>query len=783
VAEPPPVVDDEPIEDAPRDVEFDAAAELDRIHQAAAYSATPEHQDDKRFDDSYGIGGYPPQQPMRYDPVVAPRQEPEEPAAPLARELHTLEDLYTAYPEIGGGNFYLRVYRKHPTNFGGIRCAGFIEDVHEQISMQDFVSRYGGHTYEVLVRGPGSRSSTLDADGRTQLRTLCKVRLDIPGPPNLKQNSSGQDPMMQHQQQPFFGRQNDHPQVEMKRLDIEAEDRRRRDKRESDLRAQAYEGSQVPPDLFMQMEKAASARGDEARTAAQEVIMSLKRQLDRNAERCTHLEEKNQELRESMMTQQMEMNLKLKEEESRQVRELKERHGSEIGRVNTDHANTIQRMEAEHRRSTKDITEAAQRERDHIQKMEQMERERIRNDAQRREETMLNDHSRRERENRESADSRIKELERSHDREVRGVRDMRDREVESIRSSEKSHSKFSEKTAEVQVSVMQGENARLSATNESLSRELETANGRLNKPPLEAVREAHEIASMTGFKGGADEEESFDWKKGLFKAVGNLIDKGPEMAKGLGEAREQNRVAVAQANHRARIAQQRATAASQRRAMSASGPQMAPQPPPSSPQQQHRPPPPPGVVPQRTWDDPAGPPEPGAAVGPPVAGAPVMDVEQAHHIHSSPPEGPQAPPFGGGRPMPTMQASLAQPTEEASPPQTGEPPPPPPPPVALVSPEPDEPAEITPEMVSKFSEQLELAISSGMVTAEQFAKKFVDEAGVSATRTIINSIGPDQLVEAVAAEAGGDKTSIVTRAGRKFVQELWVEVHKLIDHV
>ncbi len=657
---PPP---SEPGEDAPQEVEQDVIAELDRIHDAQRFVATPPADE---FDDSYGIQGYQsPSAAMRYEPpVVAPR-EPEEPAAPIARELHTLEDLYAAYPEVGGGSFYLRVHRKHPTTYGGLRCAGFIDDVHEQLSMREFVSRFGGHVYEVMVRGPGPRSSTIGPDGKTQVRTLTKIRLEVPGPPILNSHgSNGQDMTQQHNPPGFFG---DDPRVQMKRLDLEAEDRRRREKREDEMRRQALEQSQLNPNLFSEFERIASARSDDVRSASQEVIHQLKQTQNRLATRCESLEQKNQELREKMAEQQMTMTMRLKEEESRQVRELKERHADEIRRIKEDQASTITRMESEHRRSVQDITESAQRERDQLQKMEQMERDRIRNDAQRREESLLNEHSRRERETRETFESRMKELERSHDREMRGVREMRDREIESIRTSEKSHSKLSEKTAEVQVTVMQGEIARLTASNEALGRENEALRAQINKPPLEAVREAHEIASMTGYKGDSGEEE-FDWKKGAVATIKNLIDKAPEIAQGLGNAREQNRIAVAQAQHRARVAQARAAHAQQRRQMAAA-PQMAPAPPPSRPQAasssaspQHRPPPPPGMAPQRAWDDPVGPPAPDAPVGPPTAGVPVPEPADPvpPPLDAGAPPAPQGVPLGAGAPTPNFTASMAE---------------------------------------------------------------------------------------------------------------------------
>lgn len=82
---------------------------------------------------------------------------------------------------------------------------------------------------------------------------------------------------------------------------------------------------------------------------------------------------------------------------------------------------------------------------------------------------------------------------------------------------------------------------------------------------------------------------------------------------------------------------------------------------------------------------------------------------------------------------------------------------------------------VTNEQVARFSEKLEEAISSGIITPAMFADGFIKETSPETTLAIVQAIGPDQLVDAVAQQPAAQSTAIVTREGRKFVHELWVE--------
>ena len=819
-------------ETPPPEVEHDAVAELERIHDAQKFDATPEQGD---YDPSYGIST----PALPYEPPVVGL--PETPVVEPAPQLKTLEDLYASYPKLGDGQYYLRVVRKHPAVYSGLRVAGFLEDVYERLSMGDFASRFGGHTFEVSVRGPG-RTTAIDADGRVEMRTLKTIRIEIPGAPvKLGPNTNGEGNMST--QMPF----RDNPQVEMKRMEIQQEQTRRREQREMRLQDQVLSRPVMSPEMWDAMERAAEKRSGEVKSIAAETIGELRDQLKRYQEALSAKDDTVQGLREKMVSLQTDSAMKWREEESRQVRELKDRNESEIRRIKEDQASTIARISDENKRLVADMSDRFGRERDQIQKQEKVERDRIREDAARRERQLIDDSRMREENMRTNYESRLAEQGRSLEREIRSIKEQRDREVLSVQTTESTKSTLSEKTAKIQIEMMRGELTRVELQLDSARRDLQSLTARHQKTTEEAIMEAHQLASMTGF--GKAEEGELDWKRGVVSALKGLIDKAPDIAKGLGEARESNRIAAARAQHQARVAQQRAQVARERAMLhqhaAGAPPQMAPHAQQAQQQRRVPRPAPPGV---QTWDASQGPPDPGAAVGlpPPITGPPPAQPEEtAHHFGSvAPPAATVAPlqeasapavspmSFGetaepsrvqsqpalfhevpkprpapqppGQSPQPQLQPLPGQSPQLQLQPLPGQSPQPPPAPgqnaetqqQQQLQPLPGQNAEtqqqqqqqpipgqvnITDEQISEFAEKLDLAIVTGLETPEGFAQKFVADVGPEVTGQIITAIGPDQLVDAVQAHPDAKGTAIVTREGRIWVRQLWDEVRKVLD--
>jgi hypothetical protein len=795
-----------PEEQAPREIEQDAIAELDRIHEAHQFASPPidamGHMGAAGLEPNYGMS--PIAAPMPHHPVggFTPLERPEvhrreEPTVPSKRDLQTLEDLYDAYPEIGDGSHYLRVERKHPTRYGGQFIAGFLTDLHEQITLTEFAQRFGGQVYEVSVRGPG-RGSSLDSDGRIQARTLTSITVKVPGVPIVDQNQPSNGGSMGTPAGSAWGRED--PRVTMKRMEHDADALRRAEAREQQLRREMQSRSSLSPDLVRQMNEMAEQRAQETRSASAEIIQDLREEKRRLTEAIRERDAALDQIRQQLVHVQTDIQTRLRDEETRQVRELKLQHESSLARIKDEHAATIQRMQQDHERRINEMNERHTRECESIRQNEARERERLRDDSNRREKNLQDDFNRREMmfKDRESSlkdDFARREdmIRRDYEMRFQQLERSNKRDLDVIRSSESTKSELAQQTANMQANLHLAEIQRLQAQAESAEAQAQEAqrelNKHTNKPLLQQVEETKTIAETLGLLDNK-KSEPFDWKRGAAEAVKNLIDKAPDIAKGLGDAREQNRMAVARAQQAAHHAQIRGEN-QRRRAMMQQPPgmpQMAsaapvPSQEPSQADQQRsvpRPPPPPGMGPQpRTWD--AGPPDPSQYNLPPEPVGPPAPQPPPPSPTAGKPQEPAPPPIMSGTP-PTASTESGSPHPSDMPSEQQQNP------ATEVAQETAEPAaepaqepvvvQVTNEQVARFSEKLEEAIASGIVTPAMFADGFIAETSPETTLAIVSAIGPDQLVDAVAQQEGAQSTAIVTREGRKFVQELWEEASR-----
>jgi len=87
--------------------------------------------------------------------------------------------------------------------------------------------------------------------------------------------------------------------------------------------------------------------------------------------------------------------------------------------------------------------------------------------------------------------------------------------------------------------------------------------------------------------------------------------------------------------------------------------------------------------------------------------------------------------------------------------------------------------DITPAQVQDIVDNLEAAVSTGVVTPESFAEKFVQKVGKPAAIAIVSNLTPEQLVEQVAAGKESGNTPLATLRGKQFLGKLWAETRKL----
>lgn len=590
-------------DDAPEEVEQDAVAELDRIH--AGIQASMGQAPRNEFDDSYGMSGGVGAEEFDFDRPVMSRGSS---ATSYDRDPKTLEDLYAIYPDIGGQQ-HLRVVRKHPARWQGVRVAGWIEDVYHQISMSEFASKYGGNTYEVSVRGPSS-SGSVGAE-----RTLKTITINVPGPPKMPADLEN-SPMAMGVD---AGRYNDH-RVELKKLELEHADRIEQRKREDRMRERMERSNNLDTNTLKLIEQAAARESNLVRSVTERTIADLHKQNNRHEANLQAKEALIQELREKLMVTQSEAANRWREEESRQVRELKEHHSREIARIKEDHAMKIQHMQSEHERRIEQMTGQQVRELQSLRDTEQRERERLRDDASRREKNLQDDYSRREQMYKEREQMLRDEFARREDT-VRRDYELRfqqlerssKRDIDIIKSSESTKAVLAEQTANNHIQLMQGEIGRLSQQLASAEAEAASIREELsrytNKPLLQQVEETKIIGETLGLFD--KKEEDLDWKKIAAKSVGDFFTGGgaAQVAEALSQTRTQNKQAVEMAKQRqAMMQRQQAMMRHQQPPLQLAPPpmatqQIAPTVAPSTTRPQR-------VAPPPMWDQSAGPPAP-----------------------------------------------------------------------------------------------------------------------------------------------------------------------------
>jgi hypothetical protein len=688
-------------------------------------------------------------------------------------EVTTLEDLYSAFPKVGDGSHYLRVIRKSPATWNGVRIAGWVSDIGEQLSLSEFAARLGGGVYEISVRGP-SRGG-LGPDGTVPTRTLKTIRLEVTGKPAaVADNQQGASSMG------LYGRQDDDTRFKIKELEIQAQERAEQRKREDQLRRDVGIGKNggdgsLDPKMFQLFEQTADKRARQTQEIAQEVVNSLKDDRDRLKRALEQKEQDIDALRTRLVDLQTETTLRLREEESRQVRELKDSHESEMRRIKDDGASTVQRISSENQRIVNEMSERFGRDRDALQRNEQGERDRLRTDSERRERQLVEDSKLREQTLRDSYESRLSEQQRSLEREVSGIKDQRDREIVSVQANESNRAVLSEKTAEIQVGTAMAEVNRLTSQLEARENEVARLRGEMDefrraqvKDPLSAIQEAQ---TLVGLVSGPDSGPK-DWKDRAVDALGEVFRQVPDVLRSVSDTRASNQ--QARDMHKANASQARAEHLAQRRLPSMGG---------APPQQQRRQ--------ERAFQSPPAPPAPPAPLAPMSAAPPPQSMPPLTQVDDrqpnagdfdleAPPEFPSEADIIGDQYTPVDEPSPAPPappvsdggyTEtvavEAS--ADGR--------VAEAPPE----MEIDPEVIGAFVQKLDMAIGSGLATPEAFADGAIAEVGESGVRKILSTISADQLVDTVAAQVGSENSAMVTREGRTFVRDLWASASAKVD--
>ena len=597
---------------------------------------------------------------------AAPPQDPTWSAPPTAKDLKTLEDLYAAFPAIGDGQTCLRIERTQPKVHQNHSVAGWLGDLHEQIPMEEFAYRYGGQKYTVSVMVPVRGRVNPTGGEHMPMRRAAHVEVTIPGPPAMGTVPREEDAMSVGRMPGLPGRSmqyypgQDPTEVQLKRLDIEAQERERQAQEQRELRQQMGFAQRPPEAVFEAVREQAQHTVQMAEKNAQEKVAILQRQNDTL---LASYSDKEKELT-AARTQTLELQRQLGEAkyhtETEAVRSLKERHETELRKNNDVHAQEMARLSEMHRTQIAELSQRNNEERQRLIEAENREKDRIRGDARDREIALHADVERRERLAKESNDARVADVQRQLEtqltllrdttaRELAAMRDAHNREMNAVRTAEEMKTALSKETASIQVGSVQDRLQRAEADAARHRQEADELRSKVNKPFPEAMREAREVGMMIGLVekgegGAAAPEEELDWKKVAAGAVKDLIGQAGPTLKSVMEMRSANQQQQAQQQQ---VAQQQAYAQQQQMAaqQQSYGGYMQPgqQPQQQQPQQQvmaGRPAPRRrfAMAPPPAWAQAPGPPPPGSApmAPPPSVVAPFGNPPAAAYIQAPP---------------------------------------------------------------------------------------------------------------------------------------------------
>lgn len=709
-------------------------------------TSVPEDVDDEREEEEEILDLREPE-PVRQQAKVSPKK------------IETLEDIYAVYPQIGDGEFRLRIERVAPKTYGGQHIAGWLMDIDERPSMSDLYETFGGGRYNVIVLGP--------ANGRSDARTLVTIEVSIPGPPsmNFLPQTQGDPMQVSRFQQGHGGNAMEPPQVQIKRLDMEErqinrlEDERRRLQEEAMLSRTAPE--HVVRALTAQSDKTVT----ELKSLADSQISLLREQTQTL---MAELSKKENELvtvrNQLVLERQATVEARTKAEHETE-RRLKEAHDALMHAITKKHDEAMVLAKDQATREISSVKDQAMRD---INALESRNKERMDEASRRYQEDLTRittsasrdiDRSRQDSERAEKAlketyEARIADLQRSTEREIRSVIEQRDREVASLKLTYDSSEKFSQQATTLRVDTLRSELERIRSDAERLKAENETLRASQHKDPQTYLRETREVAETlldmvprseaSGGSGDAEEEKEFDWKKEAAKGALGLLQQAPAIADKILGARQQQQAMMQQQA----IMQQQAMMQQQQ-------PLMLP------PQQR------PGLPPQQVRR---------RGVAPDSWNSSSQMLPTAEDIPFQPPvsrpivQPVQAPQQSAQQPVsiPESQVLPVAESQEAYSPVS---------------------AEQTPEMAqinafaaafAEFVGEMEKAIQGEIVSPEMFARAFVARVGGQQAAELLTQVPVQNFLGSVEEQSGG-ATVLVTRDGKQYARAVWAEAARIIQ--
>ena len=228
----------------------------------------------------------------------------------------------------------------------------------------------------------------------------------------------------------------------------------------------------------------------------------------------------------------------------------------EASQLRSQHEREIERLSRQHKEEKESLRRESERTLDNMRVQAEAEKNMLRSSAEaekarytERERDWSRDLERREQNLRDEMERRESAARRDAEREIASIRQGYEMQIQTLKSSfdqqigmQRMHSevlnKQTEQSGTVQIQALQRDIAILTAERERLVRENDDFRVKINKTPIEAIQEAHQLASITGMRpadGGEPETPDKSNTDKIIDALASGIEKGaPAAIAGLG---------------------------------------------------------------------------------------------------------------------------------------------------------------------------------------------------------------------------------------------------------
>jgi hypothetical protein len=662
-----------------------------------------------------------------------------------------LRDVFARYT-IGDGQHYIRVERIEPRVFQQIATSGYLGEIREPLTEEEFHAFYGGRIYELSVYGPDTQGRRDPVTGHPLIKPKTKpFRYTVPMyPPNLavlpgtnptkKKNGDPMHPFSMFQS-PVLPTTPADASMHKSNLDFVAQVIERSAEESRELRKELQSKGSADVDVLRVIGDQSKSVVEQANRASEARERSLLDQLENEREQRRELAAKLDKLQEQMSAeprqspvkdavelmkvtnpaQTAEQHLSRQNESHRsEVASLKESHRDAIETLKSTHRDAIETMKSRQEEELKRLRERADEiERSYGRRLE---------DAERRQREVAQEHKDQmeqlRRDERAAADQRVKDTEKRFEDRISDIKLQQERELRMQEEQHKTRVETTKSNLELQLSNQKERVKRLEDEVSEARAELAEAGD-----PVAVVEKQEKIAKSLGWR--KEEKDGPQTAGERFAATVGI---------GLGKSLEDMGTwlpKVAEAFRKQPLG----------------GPPVGV---------------PPGLPGRRPG--PPGQRGPGPGQRRAVAWATQGSIPITDHRPSMPPEAPPAapPPQPEAAPAPQQQAA---PPPEAPPPAAA---PAEPAPSNGAAPYPGGIPEIPMEFVQAFRTEVEMSIDGGR-SPDEFARLFVERFPDPA-RELVTLYKAEDLMKLVESLPNGPSSNILRRDGKRWVEKLWAAI-------